>query len=343
MMNPTATSHRHQPDAAIVNASLLTEDDLHLFCEGTHCHAYRKLGAHRLSGETSLVHFAVWAPNARAVSVIGDFNDWNRESHRLHARGTSGIWEDVIPHVPRGSRYKFHILSRYGGYRVNKADPFGIYHQVPPETASVIWDLDYQWGDGDWMARRADRNHRHAPISVYEVHLGSWRRVRDDANRSLGYRELAPRLAEHVRQLGFTHVEFLPVMEHPFFGSWGYQTTGYFAPSSRYGNPQDFKYLVDFLHQQGIGVLLDWVPSHFPSDEHGLAYFDGTHLFEHADPRQGFHPDWNSYIFNYGRKEVCSFLLSSAIYWLDEFHVDGLRVDAVASMLYLDYSRRDGE
>ena len=264
-------------------------------------------------------------------------------THQLSPRGSSGIWEGFIPGANRGALYKFHIESQRHGYRIDKADPLGLLHEKPPRTASVVWDLDYQWSDGDWMANRAQRNSLRAPQAIYEVHLGSWMRVPEEHNRPLTYRETAPRLAEYVGQMGFTHVEFLPVMEHPFYGSWGYQTTGYFAPTSRYGTPQDFMYLVDYLHQHGIGVILDWVPSHFPSDAHGLAYFDGTHLYEHADSRQGFHPDWKTHIFNYGRPEVRSFLMSSAMFWLDKYHIDGLRVDAVASMLYLDYSRKQGE
>jgi 1,4-alpha-glucan branching enzyme len=324
--------------------SLLTNDDLHLFNEGTHHCLYWKLGAHpRVVGETSGVYFAVWAPNAERVSVIGDFNGWDPTAHPLQPREQSGIWEGFVPGVAPGAIYKYHLVSRYHGYRVDKADPFAFYAEVPPRTASVVWDLAYEWGDSAWLAERRRRNALDAPIAIYEVHLGSWMRVPEEGNRPLTYRELAPRLAAYVQQMGFTHVEFLPVMEHPFYGSWGYQITGYFAPTSRYGTPQDFKFLIDYLHQQGIGVILDWVPSHFPTDEHGLAYFDGTHLYEHADPRKGFHPDWKSYIFNYGRNEVRSFLLSSAHFWLDEYHADGLRVDAVASMLYLDYSRREGE
>jgi 1,4-alpha-glucan branching enzyme len=327
------------------DTSLLSNDDVYLFNEGTHFDIQTKLGAHtRRAADGSMgTCFAVWAPNARSVSVVGDFNGWDKRRHKLRPRGSSGIWEGFLPGVGHGTLYKYHIESREGGYSVDKADPYGVFHEVAPKTASIVWDLDYQWDDEDWMTSRADRNKLTAPTSIYEVHLGSWRRIASDGNRSLSYRELAVELADHVQRCGFTHVEFLPVMEHPFFGSWGYQTTGYYAPSSRYGTPQDFKYLVDYLHQHEIGVILDWVPSHFPSDEHGLAYFDGTHLFEHADPRQGFHPDWNSYIFNLGRNEVRSFLLSNALYWLEEYHADGLRVDAVASMLYLDYSRNEDE
>jgi 1,4-alpha-glucan branching enzyme len=326
------------------DVSLLTEQDLHLFNEGTHYRIYDKLGAHIVTrgGETGTV-FGVWAPNAREVSVMGSFNDWNPHSHLLQARGSSGIWEGFIPGIGKGSMYKYHISSRHQGYVADKADPVGFYHEKPPRTASCVWDLDYTWSDQDWMQKRGGKNSLRAPISIYELHIGSWMRVPEEHNRPLSYREMAPRLADYLQQMKYTHVEFLPVMEHPFYGSWGYQTTGYFAPTSRYGAPQDFMYLVDYLHQHGFGVILDWVPSHFPSDAHGLAYFDGTHLFEHADSRKGFHPDWKTYIFNYGRNEVRSFLLSSAMFWLDKFHADGLRVDAVASMLYLDYSRKEGE
>ena len=324
--------------------SPLGEQDLYLFNEGTHYRLYEHLGAHPgRRGEEEGVWFAVWAPNAERVSAIGDWNGWDRRDHPLAPRGGSGVWEAFVPGVTAGMRYKFHIESRVRGYRVDKADPFAFFNEVPPARASVVWDLAYEWGDGDWMSGRAARQSLSAPMSIYEVHLGSWRRRPEEGNRSLTYREIAPLLAEHVLRLGFTHVELLPVMEHPFYGSWGYQTTGYFAPTSRYGTPQDLMYLIDHLHQRGIGVILDWVPSHFATDEYALAFFDGTHLFEHADPRQGYHPDWGSYIFNYGRSEVRSFLTSSAAFWLDKYHVDGLRVDAVASMLYLDYSRKAGE
>jgi 1,4-alpha-glucan branching enzyme len=326
-------------------SSLLTDHDIYLFREGAHTHLYEKLGAHahRIDGVAGF-QFSLWAPNAQAVSVIGEFNSWDKQSNPLHLRmDGSGIWEGFVASIPTGASYKFHIQSRFNGYVVDKADPFAFRSEHPPHTASRLWTLDYRWQDTEWMQQRRNANALDAPISVYEVHLGSWRRIPEENNRSLGYREIAPLLAEHVNMLGFTHVELLPVTEHPFYGSWGYQTTGYFAPTARYGTPQDFMYLVDYLHQAGIGVILDWVPSHFPSDEHGLSYFDGTHLFEHADPRQGFHPEWNSAIFNYGRNEVRSFLLSSALFWLDKYHIDGLRVDAVASMLYLDYGRKEGE
>ena len=326
------------------DVSLLSQEDIYLFNEGRHYRAYNKLGAHlTTAGDEQGTAFSVWAPNARELSVIGNFNHWDPHAHSLHPRGSSGIWEGFVPGVNRGSLYKFHIRSHHHGHVADKADPFGMWHEKPPRTASVVWDLEYQWSDQDWMQKRRDRNSIHAPISIYEVHLGSWMRVPEEHNRPLTYTEMAPRLADYVQRMGFTHVEFLPVMEHPFYGSWGYQTTGYFAPTARYGTPQEFMYLVDYLHQRGIGVILDWVPSHFPSDGHGLAYFDGTHLFEHADSRKGFHPDWKTHIFNYGRSEVRSFLLSSAMFWLDKYHVDGLRLDAVASMLYLDYSRKHGE
>ncbi|HEY8475469.1 MAG TPA: 1,4-alpha-glucan branching protein GlgB [Chloroflexota bacterium] len=326
------------------DVSLLTEDDLYLFNEGTHYRLYEKLGAHPGTVDgVGGTFFAVWAPNAERVSVVGDFNHWNPTSHPLAPRGVSGVWEGFVPGVSKGALYKYHIVSRLHGYQVDKADPYGFFHEVPPRTASVVWDLDYVWGDAEWMAQRRKRNAMDAPMAIYEVHLGSWMRVPEEHNRWLTYREIAPRLAEYVQRMGFTHVELLPIMEHPFYGSWGYQTTGYFAPTSRYGTPQDFMYLIDTLHRAGIGVILDWVPSHFPTDQHGLGFFDGTHLYEHADPRKGFHPDWNSFIFNYGRNEVRSFLQSSAHFWLERYHADGLRVDAVASMLYLDYSRREGE
>jgi 1,4-alpha-glucan branching enzyme len=332
------------PQTISASPQLLTDQDLYLFNEGSHYRIFDKMGAHLFTHNgQSGVMFSVWAPNARSVSVVGDFNGWDTKSSRLSSRGSSGIWEGFVPGVTQGSLYKFHIESRQNGYRIDKADPMGLLHETAPNTASVVWNLDYEWKDSDWMQKRAERNSLRAPQSIYEVHLGSWMRVPEENNRSLSYRETAPRLADYVNQMGFTHVEFLPVMEHPFYGSWGYQTTGYFAPTSRYGTPQDFMYLVDYLHQCGIGVILDWVPSHFPSDGHGLAYFDGTHLYEHADSRQGFHPDWKTFIFNYGRSEVRSFLMSSAMFWLDKYHADGLRVDAVASMLYLDYSRKQGE
>jgi 1,4-alpha-glucan branching enzyme len=333
-----------QPDTSKPGPTLLSEEDLYLFNEGSHFRLYEKLGAHPMNQDgVSGTHFAVWAPDAERMFVMGDFNGWDKSAHALWERGSSGIWEVFVPGVEPGANYKYHVVSCYKGYRVDKADPFAFCSEVPPKTASVVQDLSYEWGDQRWMGERHQCNAADAPISIYEVHPGSWMRVPEEGNRWLTYRELAPRLADHIERLGFTHVEFLPVMEHPFYGSWGYQTTSCFAPTRRYGDPQDFMYLVDYLHQRGIGVILDWVPSHFPNDEHGLGYFDGTHLYEHADPKKGIHPDWDSYIFNYGRKEVWSFLISSALFWLDKYHVDGLRVDAVASMLYLDYSRKEGE
>jgi len=333
-----------EPQSIQQRESRLGDIDLHLFNEGTHYDLWRKLGSHVVQNDDGFgTNFAVWAPNAKSVSVIGEFNDWNKTSHPLLPRGGSGIWEGYLPSVGLGTVYKYHIVSNAKDYQVDKADPFAVRAEVPPRTGSVVWDLNYDWNDAEWMAGRGARNALGAPISIYEVHLGSWRRNHQEDFRSLNYRELAYDLADHVRRLGFTHVELLPIMEHPFYGSWGYQTTSYFAATSRYGSPQDLKFLIDHLHQQNIGVIIDWVPSHFPHDEHGLAFFDGTHLFEHDDERQRIQPDWNSYLFNYGRSEVRSFLISSAMYWLEEFHADGLRVDAVASMLYLDYSRKAGE
>jgi 1,4-alpha-glucan branching enzyme len=324
--------------------TVLSEFDRYLLSEGTFHRAYQKLGAHftERDGQRG-VQFAVWAPNAKMTSVIGDFNGWNPLANRMEP-SPAGVWEAFIPHIGQGNVYKYHVESNYGMYAVDKADPFGFAAEIRPHTASRVWDLgSYAWQDGSWMDARAKNNALDAPISIYEVHLGSWKRLPEEKNRWLTYRELAPLLAEYVHNSGFTHVELLPVMEHPFDGSWGYETTGYFAPTSRFGTPNDFMYFVDYLHQQGIGVILDWVPAHFPKDEAGLGYFDGTHLYEHADPRQGEHPDWNTFVFNYGRNEVRSFLISNALFWFDKYHVDGLRVDAVASMLYLDYGRREGE
>jgi 1,4-alpha-glucan branching enzyme len=322
--------------------SHFSDFDIALFKSGSHYRLYDKLGSHCIThdGKKGL-YFAVWAPNARAVSVVGGFNGWNRESHPMRVRWDgSGIWEVFIPGLAAGEVYKYYVESQHG-YAAEKGDPYAVFWETPPRTASVAWNLDYSWSDSQWMQDRAEGSPLARPLSIYEVHLGSWQRREE--NRHLSYRELAEVLPQYCRKLGFTHVEIMPVMEHPFYGSWGYQITGYFAPSRRYGTPQDFMYLVDMLHAAGIGVILDWVPSHFPSDEHGLTYFDGTHLYEHPDPQRGFHPDWNSLIFNYGRYEVKSFLISNALYWLDKFHIDGLRVDAVASMLYLDYSRKHGE
>jgi 1,4-alpha-glucan branching enzyme len=347
-MTPAATAtsastsakpvHRAVPPAQPV----LSEDDVYLFNEGTHARLYQHLGAHCLPNSAG-VYFAVWAPNAQYVSVIGDFNDWDKGRHPMQRRGGSGVWELTLPDCRDGMVYKYHVASRFNGYAADKVDPFGFMHGTPPARESIVRSLDYTWNDAEWMKSRGARQKLDRPMSVYEMHLGSWRRKPEEQSRSLTYRELAEQLPQYLVDHGFTHVELLPVMEHPFYGSWGYQTTGYFAPTSRYGTPQDLMHLIDLLHQHGVGVILDWVPSHFPSDEHGLAYFDGTHLFEHADYRKGFHPDWKSAIFNYGRHEVRSFLISSAMFWLDKYHIDGLRVDAVASMLYLDYARAPGE
>ena len=323
---------------------MLTEQDVYLFREGIYFRAHDKLGAHpgTRNGRPG-TSFRVWAPNARAVWLIGDFNDWDGQGHPLSPRGdTSGIWELFVPDLGPGACYKYRVLSQQGE-SFDKADPYAFRTELPPRTGSVVWSLDYEWGDADWMRSRASANALDAPISVYEVHLGSWRRNSQEGYRHLTYRELAHELADYVAHMGFTHVELMPVMEHPFYGSWGYQVTGFFAPSARYGTPQDLMYLIDVLHQRGIGVILDWVPSHFPQDGHGLTYFDGTYLYEHADRRQGYHPEWGSYVFNYGRAEVRDFLGSSALFWLERYHADALRVDAVASMLYLDYSRKPGE
>ena len=325
--------------------SFITDHDIFLFKQGSHFKLYNKLGSHPMTvNKTQGTYFAVWAPNAERVSVIGDFNGWNPESYPLSVRWDgSGVWEGFIPYLEKGAIYKYQITSKHNNYNVEKADPYAFFSESPPKTASIIWDLNYDWKDDEWMKNRYKFNSLDSPFSIYEVHLGSWRRVPEEGNRFLTCREIAHYLADYVKYMGFTHVEFLPVMEHPFYGSWGYQTSGYFAPTSRYGTPQDFMYLVDYMHQNGIGVILDWVPSHFPDDKHGLVYFDGTHLYEHADPKRGFHPEWNSYIFNHGRNEVRAFLISNALFWLDKYHIDGLRVDAVASMLYLDYARKEGE
>ena len=343
-LRPSKISSANKADFPIYPYSTLSADDIFWFNEGSHFRLYQFLGAHPIHayGQDG-VYFAVWAPNAKSVSVISDFNQWNKTSHFLQPHANSGIWEGFIANVKPGFLYKFHIESHYHHFTVDKADPFGVYHEVPPKTASIVWDLSYQWHDEDWLKNRGKNQNLKSPITIYEIHLGSWRRLVEENNRFLTYRELAPYLAFYVKEMGYSHVEFLPIMEHPYYESWGYQTTGYFAPTSRYGTPQDFMYLIDYLHQHQIGVIIDWVPSHFPNDEHGLAYFDGTHLFEHADPRQGFHPDWKSAIFNYSRNEIWSFLISSALFWLDKYHIDGIRVDAVASMLYLDYSRKPGE
>jgi 1,4-alpha-glucan branching enzyme len=336
---PAATTTSKSSATQLVSATSLSEHDAYLFKEGTHSRLYENLGCH-LDGQGA--RFAVWAPNAKSVSVIGDFNNWNAAADPLQARWDgSGIWEGRVADVRPGQAYKYRVESRVDNYVGEKADPFAFAAELAPKTASIVWSLDYEWGDADWMAQRHAHNALDAPISIYELHLGSWRKNADGS--FLNYRQAAQQLVEYVLQMGFTHVELMPITEHPFYGSWGYQTTGYFAPTSRYGTPQDFMFFVDLLHRNGIGVILDWVPSHFPGDGHGLAYFDGTHLYEHADPRQGFHPEWKSWIFNYGRNEVRAFLLSSARFWLDRYHIDGIRVDAVASMLYLDYGRKQGE
>ncbi len=354
--SPAASAHRtqaeglrgadetHEEMRPVPRRSLLTDDDLHLFNEGRHFHLGERLGAQprRLDGEDGY-NFAVWAPNAETVSVVGDFNGWDPAAHPLEARGSSGIWEGFLPGARAGSHYKYFLRSRLDGHQVAKADPYALRSEAPPDTASVLWHLDHEWGDRVWMERRGGTAAPDAPVSIYEVHLGSWRRADADGHRFLSYREMAGPLADHCLAHGFTHVELLPITEHPFYGSWGYQCTGYYAPTARYGSPQDLMAMIDHLHQRGLGVILDWVPSHFPVDTHGLGFFDGTHLYEHADPRLGFHPDWNSYIFNYQRPEVRSFLISSALHWLRKYHVDGLRVDAVASMLRRDYSREPGQ
>jgi 1,4-alpha-glucan branching enzyme len=341
--NPEPATGRSGPRSRAPRKAVtpLTAHDIYLFKEGTHARLYDKLGAQRaVAGGAAGFHFAVWAPGARAVSVIGDFNGWDAAAHPLAPRRDgSGIWEGFVCGVADGTCYKFRITPQAGG-AIEKADPFAFCAECPPSTASRTWSLDYEWGDAQWMAARGAKNALDAPMAIYEVHAGSWKRK---DGRFLGYRELAHELADYVERTGFTHVELMPLTEHPFYGSWGYQTTAYFAPTARYGTPQDLMYLVDHLHQRGIGVILDWVPSHFPDDPHGLARFDGTHLFEHADPRQGYHPEWHSSIFNYGRHEVRAILTSSALFWLDRYHIDGLRVDAVASMLYLDYARKEGE
>jgi 1,4-alpha-glucan branching enzyme len=323
---------------------MLTEFDNHLFKTGKHFRLYEKLGAHSASPHGKIgTFFAVWAPNAKEVSIIGNFNHWQKGQHNLSPRwDESGIWEGFFPGIHKGEAYKYSITA-HSGEVLEKADPFAFYAEVPPKTASIVWDPSHTWSDQEWQTTKRNEVSNEKPYSVYEVHFGSWRRKVEEDNRSLTYAEMKTELVRYVKDLGFTHVEFLPLMEHPFYGSWGYQLTGYFAPTSRYGSPEQFMELVDAFHNEGIGVILDWVPSHFPGDAHGLFRFDGTHLYEHADPRKGFHPDWSSYIFNYGRNEVRSFLISNAMFWVDRYHIDGLRVDAVASMLYLDYSRKHGE
>nr|WP_199001678.1 1,4-alpha-glucan branching protein GlgB [Flavobacterium sp. ASV13] len=327
----------------VITHSLFTDFDIDLFKAGKHFRLYEKLGAHLIEVDgVKGVYFAVWAPTAQSVSVVGDFNYWTQGEHLLQVRwDSSGIWEGFIPNIEEGALYKYKIQSNIDGIVTEKADPFALYCEKPPHTASVVWDVDYKWKDENWMQSRKEKNALDKPYSVYEVHLGSWKR--GDHNRFLTYLELAEDLVSYLKETGFTHVEFMPVMEYPYDPSWGYQLTGYFAPTSRFGKPQDFMVLVDKLHQAGIGVILDWVPSHFPDDAHGLGFFDGSHLYEHPDRRKGYHPDWKSLVFNYGRNEVRAFLISNAVFWLQHYHVDGLRVDAVASMLYLDYSRKEGE
>ena len=324
--------------------TLLTDFDIALYQSGKHFRMYEKMGSHCLElNNRKGVYFAVWAPNAKRVSVTGDFNGWNPDAHILLPRwDKSGIWEGFIPGIGHGAVYKYHI-TMHNGASLDKGDPFCRKWETPPRTASVVWDKAYEWQDADWMQHRQSLAGKPQPWSVYEVHLGSWKKIAADGNRSLNYVELADELVHYVADMGFTHVEFLPIMEHPYFPSWGYQVTGFFAPTARFGNPEEMKLLIDKFHQAGIGVIIDWVPSHFPGDIHGPYLFDGSHLYEYADPRKGYHPDWNSYVFDYGRNEVRSFLISNAIFWLDQFHADGLRVDAVASMLYLDYSRKEGE
>jgi 1,4-alpha-glucan branching enzyme len=324
--------------------SLLTDFDISLFQAGKHFRLYEKMGSHLVEhkGEKG-VCFSVWAPNAKRVSVTGDFNQWNPESHVLNPRwDSSGIWEGFIPGLGKGTVYKYHIETQ-AGIALDKGDPFALCWETPPRTASVVWDLQHAWQDTDWLKKRREKAQKPQPWSVYEVHVGSWKKIASDGNRSLNYRELADELISYAKDMGFTHLELMPVMEHPYFPSWGYQVTGFFAPSTRFGNPEDLMYLIDKCHEADLGVILDWVPSHFPGDIHGLYFFDGTHLYEYADPRRGYHPDWNSYVFDYGRNEVRSFLISNALFWLDRYHADGLRVDAVASMLYHDYSRKEGE
>ncbi|MEZ7497998.1 1,4-alpha-glucan branching protein GlgB [Flavobacterium sp. Arc3] len=328
----------------VLTHSLFTDFDIDLFKAGKHYRLYERLGAHliELDGVKG-VYFAVWAPTAHSVSVVGDFNFWTQGEHLLQVRwDSSGIWEGFIPNIEKGATYKYKIQSNNDGIVTEKADPFAFYCEKPPHTASVVWDLDYKWDDTKWMENRQDHNALDKPYSVYEVHLGSWKRHGED-NRFLTYLEFAEDLVAYVKETGFTHVEFMPIMEYPYDPSWGYQLVGYFAPTSRFGKPQEFMVLVDRLHQAGIGVILDWVPSHFPDDAHGLGFFDGSNLFEHPDRKKGYHPDWKSLVFNYGRNEVRSFLISNALFWLQHYHADGLRVDAVASMLYLDYSRKEGE
>ncbi len=324
-------------------ANVMTESDLALFRQGGHCRLYDLLGAHPAQREgTDGVHFAVWAPHAEQVAVVGDFNGWNEAVHPLERLGDSGIWAGFVPYIGPGTGYLYRVQSGSGSFRADKADPFGFFHRTPPETPSVVWDLSFGWNDQEWMETR-ERRSADGPLTVYEVHLGSWMRVPEEGNRFLTYRELAPKLAAYAREMNYTHIEILPITEHPFYGSWGYQATGYFAPTGRYGTPEDFMYLVDLLHREGIGLILDWVPGHFPRDEHGLGRFDGSPLYEPSDSNRAVHPEWDDYVFDYGRGEVASFLLSSGLFWLDVYHIDGLRVDGVASMLSLHASQGQKE
>ena len=336
--------HKHSYIDSYSFLPIVSDFDQHLYREGSHQEAYEKLGAHIMEiNKIKGTHFAVWAPNAKAVSVVGDFNAWDNRRNQMRTLGSSGIWEIFIPGIGEGEVYKFMIKTQ-DNHILEKADPYGYFSELRPKTGSVVWNINkYKWGDKAWLKNRQSRNNLGIPMSIYEVHLGSWMRVPDEGNRYLTYREAAEKLVEYVKRMGFTHIELMPVAEHPFDGSWGYQVTGYYAPTSRFGNPEDFMYFVDYMHQNDIGIIVDWVPGHFPKDAHGLARFDGTALYEHQDPRKGEHMDWGTYIFNYGRNEVKNFLISNALFWLDKYHIDGLRVDAVASMLYLDYSRKEGE
>jgi len=329
----------------LTHPDFITEYDIYLFREGKHFSLYRKLGATVMEHEGTVgTFFAVWAPNAKSVSVIGNFNGWTKDAHQLKVRDDgSGIWEGFIPRIGKGEIYKYYIQSQHGNYTVEKADPLAKFNEHPPKTASVVWEYGHTWRDQEWMEKREGYNSLNKPMSVYEVQLESWRQSVEEGLRPLSYLELAQQLTTYVKEMGYTHIELMPVTEYPFSGSWGYQAVGYYAPTSRFGNPDEFMEFIDVLHQNEIGVIIDWVPSHFPGDLHGLHFFDGTYLYEHEDPRKGYHPDWNSYIFNYGRNEVRNFLISSAHSWMDHFHIDGIRVDAVASMLYLDYSRKEGE
>ncbi len=345
-----SSSKKENKISASVNAvqdvaEFITDYDIYLFREGKHFSLYEKLGAHLMEvGGVKGTFFAVWAPNAKSVSVIGNFNGWQKDADHLMRRDDeSGIWQGFIPGIEKGEAYKYFIQSQHNNYSVEKADPVAFYSEQPPKTASVVWEYNYNWNDQKYMETRGEKNALDSPFSVYEVHLESWRRNPGEGNRPLSYPELAEELTDYIKEMGYTHVELMPVTEYPFSGSWGYQVTGFFSPTSRFGTPDDFMYFVDYLHQNDIGVIMDWVPSHFPGDQHGLHFFDGTYLYEHQDPRKGYHPDWSSYIFNYGRNEIRNFLISSAHSWMKHFHIDGIRVDAVASMLYLDYSRKEGE